>query len=333
MLPLIWSSLVSYVYSADVDWTFCRSAESSRGRNHALLQIYKPSQYKNGLRGRGSKGAHIGQLVSSIATSHTSHSKASLSRTLPKLPKEEEASVSPLPSPRLQLVHITKTGGTALEKWGQDHGYSWGHDWFMNNLSFNGREGSNPYSLKVLKEYGTWIADAWHTPPRYFKKSPYENIEKFTVVRDPYARVISEFRCPWRGYFAVNPKSNFSREMRLSLRAAATTEDLNVWVVGKLHNGAARPPFATGHLVPQYLYIYGKGGDRVIKKENVLRLENITHEFAALRKRYDITEAPLEHINDSDMKMFTVSDLSKAARKIIEEEYSEDFERLGYPKL
>jgi hypothetical protein len=238
---------------------------------------------------------------------------------LPPSPPEEESLAS-----KLKLIHVTKTCGTALELWGQNNGFTWGPFWLKNKT----------------EEYGSpnvtiWGRAMWHIPPQYFAKNPYEGYDTFIVVRDPYARMISEFRCPWNGYYhrVKSLKSNISYAERLSLRAAATVDDLNGWLVGKLQKGAARPPFEHGHMVPQHLYIYGADGKVFVKPNNILHAENIHDEFAAFRQRYNIKGGPLQHINDSEMKKFVVTDLSKLTRQLIEEEYSKDFDRLGYARL
>lgn len=224
---------------------------------------------------------------------------------------------------KLKLVHITKTGGTALEAWGRDHGFSWGFLW---------KEAGE-------EKYGSPLRDAWHTPPMDFLVNPYAKYEMFVVVRDPYARMISEFRCPWWGYggmWGPGPgwKDNGGSVMQWNetKRAEATADDLNAWLQEKLRDGAARPPFHYGHFIPQYLYIFDQNGKRLIQKENVLRAEHLGEDFETFRKRHNVTGDSLKRINDSDMKTFKVSDLTEGTRKLIEEEYSEDFKRFGYPK-
>jgi hypothetical protein len=215
---------------------------------------------------------------------------------------------------KLKLVHITKTAGTALEQWGAKHGFSWGFFW--SELS-NKAYGHPPH-------FG---AAPWHTPPRLFQRSPYDGYEMFAVVRDPYARIISEFRCPWTGFCCTDGSTP---EVKKTRRAQATVNDLNAWVLEKLGKGKARPPFHRGHLVPQHMYIFREDGSNLIKPENVLRMERLDEDFKQLRERHNIKGGPLERINESDVPKFQVSDLSPAARKFIEQEYSEDFKRFGY---
>jgi hypothetical protein len=316
---MILSGLVSCAIAAEVDGAACRFPESRGCQSQALLQISMLSHHKNATSGEANENANLVQFLSL----DDFYAKA-----MPKLPVSPplEASLAS----KLKLIHVTKACGSALEKWGLDNGFTWGWYWLHGKQN----------------EYGSPTADTWHTPPRYFKKNPYEGYETFIVVRDPYARMISEFRCPWTGYYGVTPDAKTSADVnmssenkeewnkiRMSARAAATVDDMNAWLIERLQRGAARPPFGHGHMVPQYLYIYGADGKEFVKPSNVLHVENIDDDFTALRQRYKMTGGPLPHINDSEMRKFAVTDLSQLTRRLIEKEYSEDFDRLGYPKL
>jgi len=169
-------------------------------------------------------------------------------------------------------------------------------------------------------------------PPRYFKSNPYAGHELFAVVRDPYARIISEFRCPWKGFQAPMQVPKARRNQRHALRASATAAELNAWVVEQLRGGRARPPFKSGHLIPQHMYIFNDSGERLVSVHNVLRFEQLIEQFAQFAAKHKLPDASLEQTNESEMKRFSLKDLSLTARRLIEEEYSEDFKLFGYAK-
>ena len=73
----------------------------------------------------------------------------------------------------LHFIHITKTSGSALEELGKAHGIMWG--------SYDGD--CNDYSDNT----GDWYHDAPSTRCT-------EAYHYFTVIRNPFARVISEYR-------------------------------------------------------------------------------------------------------------------------------------------
>ncbi|CAE8724677.1 unnamed protein product, partial [Polarella glacialis] len=93
----------------------------------------------------------------------------------------------------LKFLHITKNAGTALEAWGLTLGCQWGRRW----LAVKER------NLELLPPHqGRMRSEWWHIPPRFFADNPYKDFETFAVVRCPYQRAISEFRCPWKGFRA-----------------------------------------------------------------------------------------------------------------------------------
>ena len=81
----------------------------------------------------------------------------------------------------LEFIHITKTGGTSIENWGIENNIKWG---FKNRNFLNKYKYTN--SNKI-----SWRSK-WHVPPSFFSNNPYKNKVTFTVVRNPYTRIISE---------------------------------------------------------------------------------------------------------------------------------------------
>jgi len=222
------------------------------------------------------------------------------------------------PAQRLKLVHITKNAGTALEKWGAENGFRWGAKWAVF------REARRQL---VPPQEGLIQSEPWHIPPRFFKANPYSGWDMFAIVRNPYHRIISEFRCPWKGFEAPASKSL----QRRARRDAATSVDLNAWVKKKLQGGAAEAPFKNGHCIPQHLYIFNADGIQCIPASHVLRFESISEGFPALLQRYGWAgRVSVPHNNGSEMRSYSIQDLTEESRRLIEEKYSEDFRLLGY---
>ena len=75
----------------------------------------------------------------------------------------------------LKFVHITKTSGTYIE-----------------NLFFKKNIFWGKYDKKI-----NYLLGEWHNPLFFRNKNPYEkNTKLFTIVRNPYDRIISECFCP-----------------------------------------------------------------------------------------------------------------------------------------
>eukprot|EP00746_Dinoflagellata_sp_MGD_P160962 gnl/MRDRNA2_/MRDRNA2_87948_c0_seq1.p1 gnl/MRDRNA2_/MRDRNA2_87948_c0~~gnl/MRDRNA2_/MRDRNA2_87948_c0_seq1.p1 ORF type:complete len:316 (+),score=68.08 gnl/MRDRNA2_/MRDRNA2_87948_c0_seq1:124-1071(+) len=234
----------------------------------------------------------------------------------------------------LKFVHITKNAGTAIEGWAAKMGLKWGKMWNAA-LQQARKDLLPPFEGKIQSE-------PWHIPPQYFRTNPYSRFETFAIVRNPYERMISEFRCKWKGFQA--PAKSADKKAR---RLDATAADLNAWIEKKIHsmrrrectNGCGRRMgelcvFANGHCVPQHLYIFAPDGSRCIPSANVIHFENLDAEFSELLRRYGMLDPPsLEKINESDMRKFTTSDLSASSRQLIEEAYARDFDEFGYDRL
>lgn len=129
-----------------------------------------------------------------------------------------------------EFVHITKTGGTSIEEWGQKNNILWG---FKKHWHFN----------RKLKTFD--FNQKWHAPPQYFIDNPYQNKKTFTCVRNPYTRMISEYYCPWSG----------SKKLENNDKV-----EFNEWIQNLLKNGE------TINGTPQHLYL---PVDYVIKFESL----------------------------------------------------------------
>eukprot|EP01083_Nonionella_stella_P291332 991350_1 len=116
------------------------------------------------------------------------------SETYPILPK------------RLEFVHITKTGGSAIEKAGTKNGLIWGACHYMELEEVGCTKPDLSYESPKYQSYA--LTSPWHTPPKLLKQYvnadqyPYDDSDLFVVVRNPYDRILSEYYCPWMGFQA-----------------------------------------------------------------------------------------------------------------------------------
>jgi len=265
------------------------------------------------------------------------------SRTYPVLPK------------RLEFVHITKTGGSAIEKAGAMNGHIWGACHYMELEEVGCTKPDLPYISPKYQSYV--LTSPWHTPPKLLRQYvradqyPYDDADLFVVVRNPYDRILSEFYCPWMG---------FQAKYRMDLKHDKDPnepEHLNWWVkdtITKLSDQvdefqkvdpSDRPKvqqkyvnedpllLAQKHYVNQAEYIFD-GEIRVVK--NVVHYEHLPEEFNVLMKKYgmNITIPPKResgvYTSDHGDKRLTFMDLNEESIKIINDYAKADFERLGY---
>jgi hypothetical protein len=138
----------------------------------------------------------------------------------------------------------------------------------------------------------------------YVNAADFREFFKFAVVRDPYARLMSEYRYreAWQ-------------DMSID-RFLGVTFDSD-W------SDAAR------HLAPQIRYVCDHKGRILVN--HIVRFENLEAEMAPIFRRIFGEDRPLPHRNKSQSGRGTVDDLSKSQITLITEKYSADFVTFGYP--
>jgi len=205
---------------------------------------------------------------------------------------------------------------------GKELGLKWGRFW--KELESYREKLNPPHTGRMLCEW-------YHVPPCFFVDDPYKGYVPFAVVRCPYERAISEFRCRWKGFNAPVGKN----ESKASKRKNATSADLNHWLQKKLKT-VSSPPYTNGHFIPQHLYIFGEHGDhghRYVAEENVLRFNNLSKDLAEFGVRHGIDIQNLPRQNESEMPRFSVEDLDETTRSMIERIFAKDFDLLGFKRL
>lgn len=209
-------------------------------------------------------------------------------------------------SKKLKFVHITKCAGVNIED--------------INTKKEWGVFDKEIESMFKSVDYRLW--PFWHVPFQYLKKEQLdEMLEKydlFTVVRNPYDRIISEYYCRWSGPGPngileesknIDEFNRFIRDRLLDVKQKMKNNE-------KIHQ----------HYTPQYYYFVDKEGNNIIK--NVLKFENLSVEFNELMKKYGY-EYSLGQ-KEVTKRNFGVLHLSYENISLIREIYKEDFEMFGY---
>jgi len=184
----------------------------------------------------------------------------------------------------LKFIHITKNGGSSIEAIGLKNGIQWG----MHH-----------------KEYG-WRHRFFPLQPEDFKK----RYDWFTVVRNPYSRVVSEFYCPWSSEH-IN-------------QGTLDVELFNETIIYRIHQRFNSQGGNGDHWCEQYKYI----------DENVLyilKFENLQKEFNDLMKKYNLSMKLDMHQNKST-KIFSEKNLSTKTIELINDVYDKDFRLFNYKK-
>ena len=229
---------------------------------------------------------------------------------------------------RLEFIHITKTGGSAIEAaashqakiaWGACHyrvripHCSMSTNWYCD------LHGPNTNIPNM-----TYFGEPWHSPAHWQRKNPFRDAHIFVVVRNPYDRIISEYHCFFYGY--KGPDS----------------DDLNVfnqWIEDEVN---LTPNRLQSHMLPQHHYAYDTNGNKIV--DHVLKYENLNEEFDNLMREYGIPmtlppktkKTVLHTYSEKDTqtrRIFNAHDLTARNIKLINDVYHLDFEYYGYPKM
>ena len=188
----------------------------------------------------------------------------------------------------LKFIHITKTGGTTIEKLGQKHNIKWG---------------------MFHKEYNNW-----HRPPGEQNQNIIQKYDWFTVVRNPYDRIISELHCRFGNHNReiLNKSKN---EINEYIRKCINLKD-------NFHN--YKNLYCYGHYNEQHKYLC----DNI----NILKFENLEEDFNKLMIKYNMN-IKLQGHHYKMKRKFNIHDLDKETINLINNVYHKDFELFGYQKL
>ena len=247
------------------------------------------------------------------------------------------------------LIHIPKTGGTSIEHAGHrsKRGLRWGFQYERDRFR-KIRRNLPKIETKIPVCLGNWgkkCCSWWHIPPRQMLDwRPYFGApNRFCVVRDPYARVLSEY------------SFSHGKEIRKLSCDQLNRTEVNEWLRDRMMqyvNGAVTS--SDCHWIPQYQYIephvgvlgatvnstasgapdpYIDAGPDGRSCNKVIRLDKLAADFPALMDEYGIPEVRLQ----KGKKAFTslckdVTMLDDDTRRLIRRIYMQDFHQFGYPQ-
>jgi len=190
---------------------------------------------------------------------------------------------------RLLFIHVPKTGGTSVENW----------------LA----------SLAPLQFFCHGLPDFSRCTPQHYRMRDFRTIFQpgyfdyaFMIVRDPYARIESEYRMQnalaGGGFFKAGP--HFS-----------------LWLEQGLRNQKINPHHLDNHLRPQWEF----GGDEVEVFKFEAGLERALVRAAELLGVAAPEELPRELSTGGHDRVHW----DRVDRILVEEHYHRDFEEFSYP--
>lgn len=196
------------------------------------------------------------------------------------------------------FVHIPKTGGQSIEHmFLKAHGLDW-HTRDALLLRENRDASQGPARLAHM------FAGEYHSFG-HITREAFDEYYRFTTVRDPYDRIISEF--------------NYRPHEHKTIRDFVASLPKNI------RSDRRR------HVLPQARFLMDE--DEQLLVNDVLRFENLAEEIKKVFVRLPELGGELEHINSSRRKRMKRADLDAADIAFITELFEDDFRLLDYPKM
>lgn len=136
----------------------------------------------------------------------------------------------------------------------------------------------------------------------YLSPELFDTYFKFTVVRDPYDRIVSFYN-----YLKISEK-----------------RELNVFIQKDLH-ALLRPQHDMYWFFrPQVDYFTHGQGERLV--DAVYRLERLEEDWSEIVHRTGLPDAKLPRVNKSKSTVGRVDALTQASRRVVRELYAQDFD-------
>ena len=215
------------------------------------------------------------------------------------------------------FVHIPKTAGQSVEMvFLQDLGLTW-KDRHQLHMKYNWNPGRGPQRLAHL------YADEYRQLG-YVTEEEFAGYTRFSIVRHPYDRAVSEFRfrCSHPGFpmgyvrrFAPWPRGRGKGRLDFSRFLGST--------------GGSEYFDKTRHLVPQTRFLTDSAGELLV--DPVLRFETLADDISPVFQKIFGGDRKLPEVNRTSAEAgFTKNDLTREHKDLIFEMYRDDFERFGY---
>lgn len=244
------------------------------------------------------------------------------------------------------FIHIPKTAGSSIEE-----------ILYLNNYKESRpQKALKKYaSVQILKrEYSDLKkVSKYHLPLSVYQSSIANKIKNnyhlFAVVRNPYERIISDFRFWVSQFYPEHHQSSIHRNRNLCLEIKdiipdlkINSENLNLFVHHVLGEKHYNFSVLDGHLIPMNEYTHKKINKHGKKRGyipvcDILRFENLDEDFNKLIKKLELN-IPLNSTkttvhNKSRGQTLTLEDLDHESLKLIKKRYILDFKLFKYSYL
>ncbi len=202
-------------------------------------------------------------------------------------------------------IHIPKTGGTAIRQCFEEAEFC-GHDYKDGRWYEHGH-----LSMGELRGLSGSTWDAY---------------ESFTVVRNPYARTLSDYL--WRERIRVRyPGSATQFFDSFETFVRAIPRDMGTRWPDHIQGADQRGANLLIHVRPQHQYVIDEEGQCLVN--HVFRFEHLPRDVNALLARHHASGATLRAPRERDLAAYYDRTLLDLVNGI----YAEDFERFSYERM
>ena len=237
------------------------------------------------------------------------------------------------------FIHIPKAAGTTIEEILYQNNYK---DSLcqvaLKHISTNQLLDKRHLKMNQVSKY--------HIPLSFFRKAYQtllrENYNLFAVVRNPYARIISDFRFWISQFYPTHNGSSRKQFQNLCKQIKEIIPDLSLSVenLNKYIHTVLDPNYYSfsrldGHLIPMYYYTHLKNKSGYLYPCcQILRMETLNEDFnnfinkKQLKIPLDLTTRIAE--NKSKGLNFTYQDLDRHSIELIQGRYARDFKLFKY---
>lgn len=212
----------------------------------------------------------------------------------------------------LYLIHIPKAAGTAVE----EICYTYGE--CVGQCYTNRHHSMRPIDEKYYK------MSPWHVPLQYFSKNKvkeiYESHIIFAIVRNPYDRILSDFRF-WHDYYELRPELQKDKYHKFLIK---NLKNINTFVdtgINTLHYD--------GHFIPMAEFIDESENITILRHESLNKDFNKFLTDNSIDIPQDLLKIPTVNVSKSH-RSISIKDFSKSSLKKINKIYKNDFIRFKY---
>ena len=238
---------------------------------------------------------------------------------------------------QIYFIHIPKTAGTSME-----------HIFYEKKGCIGSCFFNKLHKKDILNNTMYNNVSLWHIPLQYFKQSFINNIISnytiFTIVRNPYERIISDFKF-WIQFY--DARQNIRRKLKHNEKYLLNqiekiydnnfvmdANNLNQFINSILKNNKYMTQL-DGHHIPMYYYLTNNDNN-IMSNVHILKHENLNDDFNDFIRKNNLqipSNVARDYKTNVSKNTLSVQNINDKNVKLINKIYKKDFALFNYEKL